>query len=73
MERDRFMKNTIRSLLHLRIVDKEVSAVISRETGENGSRRSPHEVESEDPGPVNGRWSIRTAISERLRVDILAL
>jgi hypothetical protein len=71
MERDPFMKNIIRSL-HLRIVDKEVSAVISRETGGNRSR-SPHEMESENPGPVNGRWSIRTTISERLRVDILAL
>jgi hypothetical protein len=46
MERHPFMKNIIRSLLHLRIVDKEVSAVISRETGGNGSRRSLHEVES---------------------------
>ena len=70
MERDPVIKNTIRSLLHLRIVDKEVSAVISRETGGNGSRRSPHEVESEDPGPVNGRWSIRPqSQKKRLRVD----
>jgi hypothetical protein len=72
MERDPVI-NTICSL-HLRIVDKEVSTAISRETGGNGSRRSLHEVESEDPDPVNGRWSIRPQSQrKRLRVDILAL
>jgi hypothetical protein len=43
---------------------KEVSRIISRETGGDGPRRSPHVLESEEPGPPNARMVYPTLVSE---------